>query len=212
MVIYVIFIFASCDEPTATCWRRRILTNLNIIFNSHFCSVFVCASSKKKSRIEERKKKVFSLNMNHAVHSDQSYASSWVIIQFAALSKGKRKKNVKMTKPWRSSRTAPSLHPTAAIRMKVLENSFEPIENVSSYRLYDCAIRRHHQTICTNYSLANVCAHRRLSIWIEFREKKIWWRDHITLYRLLDSYFLHNRTKKQKKKQRTVVYHTIHAR
>lgn len=65
-------------------WPRRMLANTNIIFISHFCDVFVGAAELQwKRKAELKKKKVFSLNMNHAVHSDQSEASSWVIIQFA---------------------------------------------------------------------------------------------------------------------------------
>lgn len=65
-------------------WSRRMLANTNIIFISHFCDVFVGAAELQwKRKAELKKKKVFSLNMNHAVHSDQSEASSWVIIQFA---------------------------------------------------------------------------------------------------------------------------------
>lgn len=65
-----------------------------------------------------------------------------------------------MTKLCRTSHTAPSWHPTAAIRCIESAGKFHlsPSRMFSSYRLFDWAIRRHHRTIRTNYSLERMCA------------------------------------------------------
>lgn len=77
---YVLFHFLLCDNTDR--WRRTMFKNI-IPFSIRIIAVHSAHVGAQKEIVSNRRKMVFSLNVNHAVHSDQSYTSSWIIIQFA---------------------------------------------------------------------------------------------------------------------------------